>query len=112
MVFTRTLAKFKALLLKLAKCVGYESWRAFWVYQAQLWDVTGLAKLCDNGRKPRPKPADIPNYRDVPDCFTEKLTVLRYSQNTLKTYTDCFGEFINYYSNKDLPDITPEEIQS
>jgi integrase/recombinase XerD len=37
--------------------------------------------------------------------------VLQYSQNTLKSYKDCFGEFINYYSNKELPQITPEVLQ-
>jgi hypothetical protein len=51
----------------------------------------------ENQPKPRLKPEEVVNYRQVPACYLDKLTVLRYSSNTIKTYKDCFCEFINYY---------------
>jgi site-specific recombinase XerD len=46
----------------------------------------------------------------VPDSFKEKLSILRYSPNTIKTYCDCFKEFINYHNTKDIDHITQPEI--
>jgi len=62
--------------------------------------------------KARISPADIPNYRDVPEAYKEHLSVQRYSPNTIKTYCDCFKEFINYYNTKELGDINQPEIIS
>ncbi|KAF5060154.1 Tyrosine recombinase XerC [anaerobic digester metagenome] len=58
--------------------------------------------------KPRLSRYDIPNYRECPTEFTEKLKELRYSKNTLKTYADLFEEFINFYPD-DAPENIPEE---
>ncbi len=74
--------------------------------------VTWSDQLRDIERKPRPKKEDIPNYRECPDNYIEKLKVKRYSSNTIKTYTDCFKEFINYFNTKTLSEITETDIRS
>jgi len=45
-----------------------------------------------------------------PETYLAKLRELRYSQNTIDSYTYMFREFINYYADKELTDITEEEI--
>ncbi len=47
---------------------------------------------------------------DCPESCTEKLVIKRYSPNTIRVYKECFREFINYFSDKVLSDITREEI--
>ncbi len=56
-------------------------------------------------RQARPRKADNPNYRTCPEAFVNKLKTRRYSPNTVRTYTDLFEEFINYY-----PELDPKEI--
>ncbi|HUX56494.1 MAG TPA: hypothetical protein VMV77_05940, partial [Bacteroidales bacterium] len=46
---------------------------------------------------PRVSPEDVPNYRRCPDEMIQKLRELRYSNSTIKTYTNLFEEFINYF---------------
>ena len=68
-------------------------------------------KLCysyrptERVRQARPRKADNPNYRTCPAAFVDKLKTRRYSPNTIRTYTDLFEEFINYY-----PELDPKEI--
>ena len=45
-----------------------------------------------------------------PETYLAKLRELRYSTNTIDSYTFMFREFINYYADKELDDITEEEI--
>ncbi|MHC1706091.1 MAG: site-specific tyrosine recombinase/integron integrase [Bacteroidales bacterium] len=75
-------------------------------------EITYSDRLSTIDRKSRPKKEDIPNYRECPDAYIEKLRVKRYSENTIKTYCDCFREFINYFNNKNLSEITELDIQS
>jgi len=51
------------------------------------------------------------NYRRCPDEYIDKLQVLRYSKNTVKTYVSMFEKFINYYEGIDLLRITEEDIR-
>ena len=53
-----------------------------------------------------------PKFRECPPEYLEKLTVKRYSKNTAKTYLGCFKEFINYYTSKNLNDITESDIKN
>lgn len=76
------------------------------------WKYRYLEDLRHLNRKPRLKPEEVENYRQAPACYLDKLTVLRYSSNTIRTYKDCFCEFINYYSTKDINEISQEEIQA
>ncbi|WP_423147334.1 tyrosine-type recombinase/integrase [Rubrolithibacter danxiaensis] len=54
-----------------------------------------------SNKKPRITPGDIPNYRPCPEEFILKLTELRYSENTIKTYANSLEEFINHYHTYD-----------
>ena len=56
--------------------------------------------------KPRKSKFDIRNYRECPVEYKNKLIELRYSKNTYAVYTDMFEEFINYYEDYALEDIT------
>lgn len=60
--------------------------------------------------QPRKSKFDIKNYRTCPQNFLNKLTELRYSQNTLDVYSDMFEEFINYYEDIAIDDITEPMI--
>jgi integrase/recombinase XerD len=59
---------------------------------------------------PRTSKYDIKNYRTCPQNFIDKLHELRYSQNTLDVYSDMFEEFINYYEDFAIEDITEPMI--
>lgn len=58
----------------------------------------------------RPDPAEIPNYRECPEEYILKLKELRYSENTIRTYTDLFKEFINYHFRYDIKSIDEPSI--
>ena len=45
------------------------------------------------------------NDRKMPPEYIEKLKLVRYSENTVRTYTQAFSDFINYYASKELNDI-------
>jgi len=62
--------------------------------------------------QPRKSKFDITNYRTCPQNFLNKLTELRYSQNTLDVYSDMFEEFINYYEDIAIDDITEPMIMN
>lgn len=116
-------------LVKLIKTLPLYTWdkeNHWWTVAHTEWALAKLSAFCDQNdwtyryledlrhlnRKPRLKPDQVENFRQVPDSYLDKLTVLRYSANTIKTYKDCFSEFINYYSTKEINDITQEEIQA
>ncbi|MBC8051676.1 MAG: site-specific integrase [Sphingobacteriaceae bacterium] len=63
-------------------------------------------------KTPRITPFDIPNYRSCPKEFILKLTELRYSETTIKTYTNSFEEFINYFHKHDIERIDESMIIS
>jgi len=52
------------------------------------------------------------NERKLPPEYLEKLKLIRYSENTIRTYTVAFTDFINYYSQKDLLEINEQDIKS
>jgi integrase/recombinase XerD len=60
--------------------------------------------------QPRKSKFDISNYRKCPQNYIDKLKELRYSNNTLDVYTDLFEEFINYYEETAIDDITEPMI--
>ena len=53
---------------------------------------------------------DVPNYRECPTEMIEKLRELRYSEQTIKTYTSLFEEFINFYPLFDIKAIGEQQI--
>jgi len=73
--------------------------------------LTFLHHLVSKGKlKPRISRHDIENYRECPEAYVNKLKELRYSINTMDSYTDLFEEFINYYENTAIDDLTEEMI--
>lgn len=60
--------------------------------------------------KPRISRYDVENYRLCPPEFKAKLEELRYSKNTIDIYRKMFTEFINYYPNAAINDISEEMI--
>lgn len=76
------------------------------------WKYTFL----DTTETLKPRPQLTSHQRDFlrkcPQKYTDKLTMLRYSQNTLRTYTQCFTEFINHYHDKPLEEISQEDVRS
>jgi site-specific recombinase XerD len=58
----------------------------------------------------RVSPADVPNYRRCPDEMIQKLKEMRYSPSTLKTYTNLFEEFMNYYFKLEIDSISEKQI--
>jgi integrase/recombinase XerD len=81
------------------KCIA-EQHKLNWIYQEEKRQNV----------QPRKSKFDIRNYRTCPESYIEKLKELRYSQNTLAVYTDLFEEFINYYEDHAIDDITETMI--
>jgi integrase/recombinase XerD len=52
----------------------------------------------------------LPHYRKCPEVMKQKLEELRYSPITIKTYTNLFEEFINFYPKEAIDDITEVQI--
>lgn len=61
-------------------------------------------------RKGRISPMDVPNFRECPEEFILKLKELRYSESTIRTYSDLFREFINYHFRYDIKTIDEPTI--
>ncbi|WPP47969.1 site-specific tyrosine recombinase/integron integrase [Catalinimonas niigatensis] len=80
--------------------------------QARGWKVSFASANDKLDRKPRPRKEDLPNYRPCPEEYISHLKMKRYSPSTLRTYTDLFEEFINYYPLLDPKEITEKEIIS
>ncbi|MCX6250025.1 MAG: site-specific integrase [Bacteroidetes bacterium] len=58
----------------------------------------------------RMSPFDVPDYRRCPEEYLRKLVELRYTKNTIRSYTTLFEEFINYYHNFDIEQINEKMI--
>ncbi|MDB5257348.1 MAG: site-specific recombinase XerD [Chitinophagaceae bacterium] len=61
--------------------------------------------------KTKPITPFTPKFRECPDSYREKLSIKRYSSSTMKTYMNCFKEFINHYETVALSDISEEQIK-
>jgi len=59
----------------------------------------------DTTKVNRIHPCDVANYRLCPSEYLQKLTELRYSEATLRSYKMCFEEFINFYPRYDIDRI-------
>jgi len=60
--------------------------------------------------QPRKSKKENLHYRNCPQGYVDKLKELRYSKNTIKVYTDLFGEFINYYEEVEISNISESMI--
>jgi site-specific recombinase XerD len=55
-------------------------------------------------------PNDTPFYKSCPSSYTNKLTELRYSENTVKSYVPLFEEFINHFPTEDLDSLNDKQV--
>ncbi len=62
--------------------------------------------------KKKPSAQKSPYFKQVPESFTQKMVLLRYSYQTVKSYKKHFLEFINYYHARPIDEITEAEILS
>lgn len=51
------------------------------------------------------------SYKYVPEEYLIKLELKRYALNTCKTYISQFEKFINYYPDKDIIELSEQEIR-
>lgn len=51
------------------------------------------------------------NYRVCPPEYLQKLTLNKYSPQTVRTYVSCFERFINYYKERELMSINENDIR-
>ena len=56
-------------------------------------------------------PNKIELLKECPKEFTEKLVLLRYSENTIKTYKYMFRDFLNFFPDKNIDDISDNDIK-
>jgi integrase/recombinase XerD len=62
--------------------------------------------------KQQPFKSIIQKTKNCPEEYLQKLLELRYSDSTYKTYKQAFEEFVNYYPNENLEEISEELIIS
>lgn len=53
-----------------------------------------------------------PDFRACPEEYLLKLELVRYSNNTVRTYVSCFEQFINAYKEIELIQIDENDIRS
>ena len=51
-----------------------------------------------------------PNRKRCPETYLSKLELLRYSNNTVRAYVNCFEAFINHYHKRNPMEIDENEI--
>jgi integrase/recombinase XerD len=51
-------------------------------------------------------------YIKCPEIYIEKLKLKKYSNNTIRTYVNCFEKFINYFNNIPINDLSEIEIRA
>jgi len=76
------------------------------------WKFDYIEERDSRERKSFSKPRYDKNSRPVPDSYMEKLSVLRYCPTTVRIYSECFREFINYFPGRKIEEITKEEIMT
>ncbi|MFD2562690.1 site-specific tyrosine recombinase/integron integrase [Aquimarina rubra] len=58
------------------------------------------------------KRAETANFRYVPEAYLLKLELKRYAINTCKTYISQFERFINRYSDREINQLSEDEIRN
>ncbi len=62
------------------------------------------------------KPPEFDNSHraktQIPEEFANKLLQKRYSDNTVRIYTNYFKDFIHYFRDYDISDITSEDVNN
>jgi len=88
--------------------------RFFTAFKPVAWiDYSGLKNNSENSehvKYPETKRMNRNKNIRLPKGYLEKLEQERYGENTIKIYTHYFKDFVAEFLNRELPDITKEEI--
>lgn len=122
----KIIAKYNKDLASLIKTFPYRSWDSdnkWWTTVNSEFVISQLELFCEERKieikfynntktkiKARKLKSNIPNYRNCPKNYIEKLEVMRYGNSTKRSYSSNFEEFINFYHTKKINDITEPEI--
>lgn len=58
----------------------------------------------------RLSPKQHVHYKSCPSAYTDKLTELRYSPKTIKSYVPLFEEFINHFPKEDMDSLSEHHV--
>ncbi len=70
-------------------------------YKIEVSDQKGIARLGSR---------DVVFYKPCPPEYGNKLTELRYSENTAKSYIPLFEEFINHFPTEDIASLNDRHV--
>ena len=83
--------------------------RIFTHFKGIVWlDLDNLKKQ-EKQSKRYTKP--VKSQKMIPEAYSRLLVRRRYSPNTINTYTHFFKQFINYFPDTDLDQLTEEHIR-
>ncbi len=123
----RLVFRYEVSLIALIKTFPYVHWdqeNQFWTVpfseiilhqlreycQQRNWQLEEKKDERQSLKTARPSVEKSPYFREVPESYLEKLTLKRYSWQTIKSYKHLFREFINYYHARPINEITEKEI--
>jgi len=122
----KIIARYRKDLTQLIKTFPYRTWDSdnkWWTTVNSEQVIQQLEDFCRNHDMkisyfdtkvlkvtPRKHKDSIPNYRKCPAEYIDKLTIMRYSESTISSYSSNFEEFINYFHHKAIKEITEPEI--
>lgn len=55
--------------------------------------------------------ADLPNFKQCPEVYLQKLELKKYSNSTIKSYVHSFEAFINHYKDIELLNLDENDIR-
>ncbi|WP_420322201.1 site-specific tyrosine recombinase/integron integrase [Flagellimonas sp.] len=91
----------------------------FKTFKGEVW-INGNFFFVDRKSINEIKPIDVqwfrvrelhPDRKRCPEAYLSKLEILRYSNNTVRAYVNCFEAFINYYHESNPLEIDENEIR-
>jgi len=122
----KIIARYRKDLTELIKGFPYRTWdneNKWWTTVNSEFVIQELESFCKihNIRvlyfdtktqkiTPRRHKDSIPNYRKCPSEYIDKLKMIRYSESTIRSYTSNFEEFINYFHQKKIKEISEPDI--
>lgn len=112
---------YNAELIKIAKTIAGIRWsstKKCWYIPENQFDQELLVKLFSNKavlvfsnyaiKETRSKDTKV----KIPTTYLETLQQKRYSSNTIKVYLAYFRDFVQYFGDRELTELTAEEIRA
>ncbi len=117
--------KYEKLVVKFIRTLPYAQWNnelLCWVMphtesilervQTHFVEIQYRIEYVEERKKKQAVAVFRPKFLSCPKEYEEKLIVKRYSENTIRTYKGCFIDFINYYPDKILDELTEANIKA